>query len=1385
MNIEELIKQINTFMKKTYFTKEDLLKVFKEDELLELFRYVNSNDEISNFIIRCKQLGINFMPEEMENKLKKLLEMDNVDEDIINQSFTFKEKVFLINYDSFSAKSLQEKCRDTYFFTEKEALELLLDNPKRKHIFTYLKCLKDGKLLEPYIDSLKSDLLLEIVENCDFQRKLDLSPTIAKKIYDRIPTNIDKIELVSARTIMAKLLSDEDIEKIILSTKDKSFRRRIIFYLKDPKYQQKYLNKLDRYDRVRFISENIEEDEVKMGLLSFTTFSKGEIIASFKDDKNREKMLLKFLRILTSRDLGEIIASFKDPNYIEKYLYLIKSEKSKEIFVRMISSQKKSAFQLKVFESLKKKSDIVYCVNYLFDEEKKIEIIKNKIEDVYSLMNMFMPIDAEINHVIFKKLDFSNQKILIEGNNIGENDIFYFYKHIESNIYLHEIIEHTEYFPDYEEKHDEIITRIAKFKNYSPKRLIHLSKIFGLSILSKIENENINSLMRLNDGDYNKIMSFFSNDTLNFEDNNQNDALNALIQRKFRIKNADDILIFSRTLHAIEAENYEMVSSLLAKICKVVELSDFNINKEDLFKGLINKDKKTIDIYKNITNEYVRILRTKNDFEEKKLADILYTDNPYDKNVLIKYVLKMFPIDSIINKINIIYNTNKEEYRFYKDKRYIYTPEEIALINDPNLLRAVLEFKKDPRSYSNPERIVKQNIKVLEGLINKTYQEFEFPGLKKEKKTKQNNKLELLEMLCDINIKQVKDTILNDEEKYQELLTFMKKKKVHCWLGRFDKLPEEADITIEPSVFASLISNYNEIRKYIFKEETNKIKDILVIFLNNIKNKKSEEIILEALKNGNHKLDMLIAIEDMALKCNIPIENLVKKLCSSAEKLETTNIESIINTLNPEIKSYYSKNEIYELLKKIRTFNWRISYEEIIKNSQIEPDEKELKDIFSIIEKINEQIPELNEAYILQNFFEAAITYNNISLKEALKIIDSKINGILDKEQINSILTRICKFIKNTKKHNLVSTTSIIDVADCYDSISQNLKFLFGKEDYTILKSNPIPNRSSYTTKMRIEIATKLLIDMRNREYITVPPSREVYELPKKKKIKISVGDIHSIDNLTLGERTGACMRIGGAGYSLFNFCLLNENGFHVKFIDPETNKVVSRVSGFRNGNTVFLNQLRLSLSEKYTNQDLGEACRLFAKKLIEDSKDSKYPIQNVVISPDHAMSYYDKNTQNLGINDIKKGFKSFYSDVRNPAVVLATSNPDNSLVPIELGPTNSEKYPPLRKEIVKKYGRDAKSSKNQILLLDEYYLTGDYESVDLEDTSDIIYTIQGEDWYITVDSSGKIDTYVMKSSKNKTVATEEMTSELETLKEYINKYGLEEIKEQSILGGI
>ena len=618
------------------------------------------------------------------------------------------------------------------------------------------------------------------------------------------------------------------------------------------------------------------------------------------------------------------------------------------------------------------------------------------------------------------------------------------------------------------------------------------------------------------------------------------------------------------------------------------------------------------------------------------------------------------------------------------------------------------------------------------------------------------------------------------------MLELLKKRKIPSWLGRFEELPREADVTLEPGVVASLITNYSEVRKHIFKDEATKIRDILTNCLKEYNQIDVEELLLEGLNDKKvQKTEILLLIKEMSDNTKIPIDKIVRKLLASADLLRIENLESAINILNPEIKSIYSKDKIKQVLEKINEFCWRLTFEKTIKGSPINPTEKEINSIFSLIEKIHIIIPELNNTFILENLFDSAIIFNNIDLEEALLNIDEKIKAKLSKDDIEKVLTTICSFVKNLKKGNLTSSTSILDIADCYDSSSKVLRTLFGKENFDLLKRNPQPYRGDLTSHERIKIALDLIKVIHERKYVTVPPSRDIYTLSSNKKIKISVGDLHDFDNLTYGERTKACMRIGGAGYSLFDFCLKNENGFHVKFTDPENDKIVSRVSGFRNGNTVFLNQLRYSLSEKYSNENIVQACKLFAKRLIEDSKDSSYPIENVVISPYYAMSSYLKDCIKLGNVEIQKGFKKFYSDVSEEAIVLATSSPDSNFVPVKTGPTKAEKYESLRREIKRTNGSEAYRLKYQILLLDEYYSGKDFSNIEVNMDDDIIYTIQGEDWYIAVSSKGEIESYIMKNSNNREKANEEMSEELIALKKLIIEKGLDSINIQSNLGGL
>lgn len=258
-----------------------------------------------------------------------------------------------------------------------------------------------------------------------------------------------------------------------------------------------------------------------------------------------------------------------------------------------------------------------------------------------------------------------------------------------------------------------------------------------------------------------------------------------------------------------------------------------------------------------------------------------------------------------------------------------------------------------------------------------------------------------------------------------------------------------------------------------------------------------------------------------------------------------------------------------------------------------------------------------------------------------------------------------------------ISLTTILDEIGTYGSSSVKYDYLLGKEDSKLIISNPSPNAAHLTVEQRLKIVPEEVKKQFSRKHITVPNIDKEIPLKKGKTIKANIGDVTSPINLTYGERTGACMRIGGAGSTLFDFCLENKNGFHVRLTDSVTNKLISRVSGFRNGNTIFLNQLRYSLDENITASDLIEAIKVVAKELVELTKTSEYPIKNVVISDGYVMEGKEKNL--LNVENVQEGYKYFYSDVQNNNAIYLENNDK-----IELGPEKAVKYEVSRKKAVR-----------------------------------------------------------------------------------------------------
>lgn len=487
--------------------------------------------------------------------------------------------------------------------------------------------------------------------------------------------------------------------------------------------------------------------------------------------------------------------------------------------------------------------------------------------------------------------------------------------------------------------------------------------------------------------------------------------------------------------------------------------------------------------------------------------------------------------------------------------------------------------------------------------------------------------------------------------------------------------------------------------------------------------------------------------------------------------------------LNPEYKKYLKS---FNNIIKICYVDYKYYNESKIDNVKIDykPVEIDMNYVVDILSYID---PEKLKTYVFSNLEMEQELQNYLARYGVLgwSKLCSNIAIQADLELSSSVIgTLISNFayIMDTKKKKegkgeRFTLTSEIALASCLDSDAEIYSYLFNKDNYRLLASNPGPNSSPKSRAYRLKEAVKDINIMHNRNYITVPPVNEDFKLSNGKSINICLGNTNDPINLTYGERTGACMRIGGAGATLFNFCLENENGFHISFNNPQTGNLISRVSCFRNGNTLYFNQVRTPLDREYSNDMIKESCELIAKRIIELTKDSKYPIVNVVTS-DSYVYQYAQTVDSCCDNHNKGFFPSFYTDIYTSVVVIATAQENGELLPIELGPNKCEKYEVGRAPIRECGLEKASAAVSHIEVMDAYLSGVALDEIEI-DKKDISIAYVGEDWYVATTLDGEIVNYVQRKSRNKEKATQEMQKYLILLQETMKYSNLTKEKGQ------
>ena len=429
---------------------------------------------------------------------------------------------------------------------------------------------------------------------------------------------------------------------------------------------------------------------------------------------------------------------------------------------------------------------------------------------------------------------------------------------------------------------------------------------------------------------------------------------------------------------------------------------------------------------------------------------------------------------------------------------------------------------------------------------------------------------------------------------------------------------------------------------------------------------------------------------------------------------------------------------------------------------------KEIKRIYQVnsSKSLFDTLTQLNILAMQKGVLNNPEVYNSLLQtmeKRKLHLLPQELSNILGTQYINISpdLTNVAGFISyygaiyDNVKSNLAATgkssdnillniTTILIYAEVYSGISSVYSQILGSEDAKLIKANPGPNAATkkIANEGRLKEAVERTKKLYERNEITIPPFEQDVPVSDNKNMHVVVGNFTHPSNLTHGERTGACMRIGGVGESLFEFALDNPNGFHIRFEDPKTHEYISRVTGFRNGNTVFLNELRDSCNKnKYNNEEVINACTKVGEILIELSKNSSCPIDNVVVHRAHATINMDSPMEYLGVESIKEGLPQFYSDVSTSAIILATTAKQGKFTPLNFDKNDVPTYQPLReKPRVAKNIQEASNKINRVNSVKRLLAGENYEYIEpMQFPNGLIYAIVSDDWYIYVDENGII----------------------------------------------
>lgn len=488
----------------------------------------------------------------------------------------------------------------------------------------------------------------------------------------------------------------------------------------------------------------------------------------------------------------------------------------------------------------------------------------------------------------------------------------------------------------------------------------------------------------------------------------------------------------------------------------------------------------------------------------------------------------------------------------------------------------------------------------------------------------------------------------------------------------------------------------------------------------------------------------------------------------------------------------YEKEKLFEKIKK-----------EIISKIKIMPCNDQIN--YSCLENIGNNLPFNDEFYE----FDSKYAFDKFELYELIELLIDERKGLKSNILINDKyynvlynllvnkgllwLTLIndylgCLIYKYQVFELINNIDKIIDLGLClkYDFDNYDNLFLISEiskyvknDDLVILGADVIHKLChdiTYTNGDYWEIIStskELVCEMAKKDKSTVPYIEGNYL-----DYNYSMYDSQDESILLSGIYTDACFRVGGNDNDFLHYCALNKNGFVIKILDNENN-FIARASGFRNGNCVFINQLRTIYDKSGNNFDgqydkeTNEIIETFRKacqdivRVSQENEKEELKIDFVFVTKSYCLENIEEevpyeitssidanvvdtntsdwkdfinNTNNLDESDDSTAFETDYGCY--DLICMASSRDITSIDDIvrkDVLPLYERKRNKINvsEQITKELYRKI----NRIKAIESYYLMQDFNSINIPLNS---LMFVGDNWYIIVNNNCIVDTCLL-----------------------------------------